>query len=83
MIFHKYVAEKEQVYLRESLMKYEKEKGDLTIPEAAHASVEMQALLKKNGWDETFFVKMQAIMIGYSSLLYQKESASSGDEMAS
>ncbi len=63
-------------------MKYEKEEGDLTIPEAARASVEVQALLKKNDWDETFFVKMQAIMIGYSSLLYQKESAASGDEMA-
>ncbi len=63
-------------------MKYEKEEGDLTIPEAARASVEMQTLLKKNGWDETFWVKMQAIMIGYSSLLYQKESASSADEMA-
>ncbi len=34
MIFHKYVAEKEQVYLRESLMKYEKE-NPITLDEKA------------------------------------------------
>jgi len=68
--------------LMELGMKYDKEDGDLSIPEAAQASAEVQTLLKKNGWDEAFFVNMQAIMIGYSSLLYQKESASSGDEMA-
>jgi hypothetical protein len=68
--------------LSELGMKYEKEEGDLMLPETVRASAELQTLLKKNGWDETFWAKMQAIMIGYSSLLYQKESAASGDEMA-
>ncbi len=56
-------------------MKYEAEEGDYTVPEAFQASAEFTALLKKHGWDETFFMKMGTIFMGYVSLAHKKEMA--------
>ncbi len=56
-------------------MKYEAEEGDYTVPEAVQASAEFTALLKKHGWDETFFMKMGTIFMGYVSLVHKKEMA--------
>jgi hypothetical protein len=62
-------------------MKYEAEEGDYTVPEAFQASAEFTALLKKHGWDETFFMKMGTIFMGYVSLAHKKEMAQMDPEI--
>lgn len=55
--------------LKKDLKKYEakdeEDAGDITYPEALKANVEFMAILKKHGWDEKFFPKLEAISIGY------------------
>jgi hypothetical protein len=62
-------------------MKYEAKEGDYTVPEAVQASAEFNALLKKHGWDETFFMKMGTIFMGYVSLAHKKEMAQMDPEI--
>jgi len=62
-------------------MKYETEDGEYTVPEAIQASAEFTALLKKHGWDETFFMKMGTIFMGYISLAHKKEMAQMDPEI--
>lgn len=59
--------------LEELGMRYEAEEGEYTLPEAIQANAEFNALLKKHGWDETFFVKMSTIFMGYITLEHGKE----------
>ena len=58
--------------LKEDLDEYgvemNEESGNTTYPEALKASGEFMAILKKHGWDETFFQKMQTIAMGYLAL---------------
>ena len=54
-------------------LRYEAREGNVTIPEAVKAKDEFLSILKKHGWDENFFQKFGAIMIGYSTIVYGKE----------
>ncbi|NIM11277.1 MAG: hypothetical protein GTO45_04740 [Candidatus Aminicenantes bacterium] len=54
-------------------IKYEAKAGTITYPEALAASAEYLAILKKHGWDEHYFEKAAAIILGYSSIVYGKE----------
>ncbi|MCK5055516.1 MAG: hypothetical protein KAT34_02605 [Candidatus Aminicenantes bacterium] len=62
-------------------MKYEAKSGDVTIPEALKVSSEFLKILKKHGWDENFWQKFGAIMMGYSSIVYGKEMKKADIEM--
>ena len=46
-------------------VKMNAESGEMTYPEALKANQEFMGILKKHGWDEHFFLKMQAIALGY------------------
>jgi hypothetical protein len=63
-------------------MKYDAEEGDYSLPEAVQANAEFNAVLKKHGWDEKFFIKMQAIFLGYTAIVYKKEMANVAPEIA-
>jgi hypothetical protein len=52
---------------------YSAKNGNVTIPEALKASEEYNAILKKHGWDEHFFVKFMTIARAYSTIVYGKE----------
>jgi len=67
--------------LEELGMKYEAKDGEYTMPEAVQASSEFHAVLKKHGWDETFFMKMGTIFMGYISLAHEKEMAQMDPEI--
>ena len=67
--------------LEELGMKYEAKEGDYTVPEAVQASNEFNVVLKKHGWDETFFSKMGTIFMGYVSLAHKKEMAQMDPEI--
>ena len=54
-------------------LRYEAREGNVTIPEAVKAKDDFLSILKKHGWDENFFQKFGAIMIGYSTMVYGKE----------
>jgi hypothetical protein len=54
-------------------IKYEAKAGSITYPEALAASSEYLAILEKHGWDEHYFEKAAAIIMGYSSIVYGKE----------
>jgi hypothetical protein len=62
--------------------KYDAKEGDVTVPEALKVNAEFRGILKKHGWDEAFFVKMQAIMLGYTAIVYKKEMAEVGPQIA-
>jgi hypothetical protein len=54
-------------------MKYEAKEGEYTLPEAIRANAEFNSLLREHGWDETFFMKMGTIFMGYITLAHGKE----------
>jgi hypothetical protein len=54
-------------------MEYEAKAGTVTIPEALKASEKFLEILKKHGWNELYFEKAAAIIMGYSSIVYGKE----------
>ncbi|MBL1213798.1 MAG: hypothetical protein HND52_10620 [Ignavibacteriae bacterium] len=54
-------------------LRYEAREGNVTIPEAVKAKDDFLSILKKHGWDENFFQKFGAIMLGYSTIVYGKE----------
>jgi hypothetical protein len=62
-------------------IEYQTEEGDVTAPKALKANKEFMAILKKNGWDETFVDKMRVILLAYYLLVYQDEMAKSKASM--
>ncbi|MBN1410997.1 MAG: hypothetical protein JW969_09135 [Spirochaetales bacterium] len=63
-------------------MAYNSESGDVAVPKAIEANAKFMALLKKNGWDKTFFQKMSVILAGLSVIVYDREAAEANPEMA-
>ena len=53
-------------------MKMDSRKGNATLPEAVRTGNEYMAILKKHGWDETFWHKFNVVLQGYSYFEYQK-----------
>lgn len=51
-------------------IKMDAKEGNITYPDAVKASMDFQAILKKHGWDEGFFNKIQTIVVGYSYLTF-------------
>ena len=62
--------------------KMDAKEGNFTYPEALKASADFKGILKKHGWDETFFTKIQTIVMGYSSLVYGAQMKGANAEIA-
>ena len=54
-------------------IKYDAKAGSITYPEALAARNEFLKILKKHGWDEHYFDKTAAIILGYSTIVYGAE----------
>ncbi|MCP4633893.1 MAG: hypothetical protein GY855_13285, partial [candidate division Zixibacteria bacterium] len=54
-------------------IEYETKGGTITAPEAVKSRNELTEILKKHGWDDSFFQKTGVILLGYSSILYSEE----------
>jgi len=62
--------------------KMDAKQGNITIPEAMKASGDFNAILKKHGWDESFYTKIQTIVMGYSALVYGESLIGANAEIA-
>jgi hypothetical protein len=62
--------------------KMDAKEGSFTYPEAMKASSDFKAILKKHGWDEGFFTKIQTIVLGYSYLVYGDQIKGANAEIA-
>jgi len=63
-------------------VEYEAKSGNINYPDVLRANKEFQEILKKHGWDENFFSKMTAIIMGYSSIVYKKEIKNADPQLA-
>ncbi len=68
--------------MKEFDTKMDAKQGNITIPEAMRASGDFNAILKKHGWDESFYVKIQTIVMGYSALVYGESITGADAEFA-
>lgn len=54
-------------------MEYEAESGAYDMPEAVRRNEAFNAVLKKHGWDEHFYVVIGTVLQGYTALAYGEE----------
>jgi len=52
---------------------YEIRDGSITVPEAIKSRNDLNVILKKHGWDDSFFQKTGVILLGYSSIIHGEE----------
>lgn len=60
---------------------YDARSGNMSYPDALMANTRFQELLKKHGWDTTFFQKASVIGMAYSVVVYGKEYKKANPEM--
>lgn len=63
-------------------VKYEAKEGTINFADALTANQEFLGILKKHGWDETFFQKSATILLGYSMVVYKQNMVNVDSELA-